>query len=85
MLEGLLQTWESIEDGWILAIVNGERITIDQALIVKQFNVNAKGEVDATNALVKKAQVALKNIIRPYAFINKGVAERHPHEGRISR
>jgi len=30
-----------------------------------------KGVMDATNALVKKAQVALKNIIGLYAFINK--------------
>jgi hypothetical protein len=50
---------------------------------VKQFNDNVEGAVDATNALVKEAQVALKNITRPYAFINKGIVERHPHEGKI--
>jgi hypothetical protein len=35
MLEGFLQTWESTKDGRIQAIINGERITIDQTLIVK--------------------------------------------------
>ncbi len=63
LLEGFLQTWESIKDGQIGKIVNGERITIDQTLITKQFGVSAEGVVDATNALVKEAQMALKNII----------------------
>jgi hypothetical protein len=27
--------------------------------------------VDAINALVKEAQVVLKNIVGPYAFVNK--------------
>jgi len=38
---------------------------------VKQFSVNVEGVVDVANALVKEAQVALKNIIGPEAFINK--------------
>jgi hypothetical protein len=50
-----LHTWESIEDGWIRAIVCGDKITIDRTLIVKQFGINAKGAMDATNALVKEA------------------------------
>jgi methenyltetrahydromethanopterin cyclohydrolase len=40
-------------------------------LIVKQFGVNVEGAVDATNILVKKVQVALKNIARVDAFVNK--------------
>ncbi len=71
MLEGFLRTWESIEDGQIWAIVNGERITIDQALIVKQFSVNTEGAMDVTNALVKEVEVALKNIAKLDAFVNK--------------
>ncbi len=47
------------------------KITIDQALIVKRFNVNVERAVDATNALVKEAQIALKNIVRLDAFVNK--------------
>jgi len=47
------------------------KITIDQVLIAQQFGVNVKGMVDATNALIKEAQVALKNIARSNAFINK--------------
>jgi hypothetical protein len=50
---------------------------------VKQFSVNVEGAMDATNALVKEAQVALKNITGPHAFINKGIVEHHPHERRI--
>jgi hypothetical protein len=40
-------------------------------LIAQQFGLNAKGVVDATNALIKEAQVALKYITRLYVFINK--------------
>jgi hypothetical protein len=35
LLEEFLHTWESIEDGWIWVVVCGEKITIDQTLIVK--------------------------------------------------
>jgi len=54
-LEEFLHTWESIEDGRIRAIVCGEKITIDQTLIVQQFGVSVKGVVDVVNALVKEA------------------------------
>ncbi len=40
-------------------------------LIAQQFGINVEGTVDATNALVKKAQFALKNIVGLDAFINK--------------
>jgi hypothetical protein len=40
-------------------------------LIVKQFGVNVEGAIDATNVQVKEAQMALKNIARPYVFVNK--------------
>jgi hypothetical protein len=70
-LERFLQTWESTKDGWIRAIVNGEKIIIDQTLIAKQFDVSAKGTLDGANALVKEAQMDLKNIVGPNAFINK--------------
>jgi hypothetical protein len=40
-------------------------------LITKQFGISVEGAIDVTNALVKKAQVALKNIIRLNTFINK--------------
>jgi hypothetical protein len=33
--------------------------------------VNVKGDIDATNALVKEAQVALNNISRSNAFVDK--------------
>ncbi len=71
LLEGFLWTWEITKDGWIWAIINGERITIDQTLIAKQFNVSVEGAMDATNALVKKTQMASKNIIGLDAFVNK--------------
>jgi hypothetical protein len=35
LLGGILRTWESTKDGQIKAIVNGEKITIDQTLIMK--------------------------------------------------
>jgi hypothetical protein len=38
---------------------------------VKQLNINVEGVVDATNTLIKEAQVALKNIARLDAFDNK--------------
>jgi hypothetical protein len=60
-----------MEDGHIQAIICGEKITIDQALITQQCGVSVKGTIDATNALVKETQVAFKNIFRPDAFINK--------------
>jgi hypothetical protein len=41
-------------------------------LIIQQFNVSAKGIIDATNTLVKEAQVVLRNIVRWDAFITKG-------------
>ncbi len=70
-MEEFLHTWESIENGGIRVVICGEKITIDQALIVKQFNVSVEGVVDATNALVKEAQIALKNIVKLDAFVNK--------------
>ncbi len=53
-----------MEDGWIQALVCGEKITINQTLIAQQFCVNVKGDIDAANALVKEAQVAFNNISR---------------------
>jgi len=52
-------------------VVYGEKITIDQALIAQQFGISVEGAVDGTNALVKEAQIALKNIVGLDAFINK--------------
>jgi hypothetical protein len=52
-------------------VVCGEKITIDQALIIQQFGVSDEGMVDATNALVKGAEVVLKNIVGPDTFVNK--------------
>ncbi len=66
-----MQTWKSTKDGQIQAIINGEKITIYQTLNAKQFGVNAEGEMDAANALIKEAQVALKNIDGLNTFINK--------------
>ncbi len=71
MLEKFLHAWESIEDGHIRVVVCGEKITIDQMLIVQQFGINDEWVVNATNALVKEAQVAIKNIVRLDAFVNK--------------
>jgi hypothetical protein len=63
--------WESIVDGRIHAKACGEEIIIDQLLITRQFGVNVKGVVDATNMLVKEAQIALKNITITYLFMEK--------------
>ncbi len=38
---------------------------------MKQFGVSIEGVMDATNALVKETQVALKNIVKPDVFVNK--------------
>jgi hypothetical protein len=70
-LEEFLHTQESTEDGHITTIVCGEKITIDQALIIQQFGNCVERMIDVTNALVKKAQVYLKNIVGLDAFINK--------------
>jgi predicted transposase YbfD/YdcC len=69
-LEEFLHTWECTKDGLIQVVVRGEKITIDQMLIIKQFGVNVEG-VDATNVLVKEVQVAFKNIAGLDAFVNK--------------
>ncbi len=66
-----MHIWESTEDGCIQVVVCGEKITIDQTLIVQQFGVSVEGVVDVANALVKKAQIAFKNITRLNAFVNK--------------
>ncbi len=72
MLEKFLHAWESIEDGHIRVVVCGEKITIDQMLIVQQFGISDEWVVNATNALVKEAQVvAIKNIAWSNAFVNK--------------
>jgi len=42
LLEEFLHMWESTKDGQIQTIVCGERINVDQMLIVKQFGVSAK-------------------------------------------
>ncbi len=60
MLEEFLHICESIKDGCIRAVVCGEKITINQTLIVQQFGVSFEGVVDVANALVKEAQIALK-------------------------
>jgi uncharacterized metal-binding protein len=62
---------ESIKDGCIRAVICGEKITIDQTLIIQQFSINVERAVDATNTLVKEVQVALKNIARLDVFVNK--------------
>jgi hypothetical protein len=54
-----------------MTIVCGEKITIDQALIIQQFGNHVERMIDATNPLVKEAQVALKNIVGLDVFINK--------------
>lgn len=72
LLEDFLHTWESTEDWQIRRIICGEKITIDQVLIIKRFGVNAEGVVDATNTLVKEAQDAFKNKVGLDAFVNKG-------------
>jgi hypothetical protein len=71
MLEEFLHICESIKDGCIRAVVCGEKITINQTLIVQQFGVSFEGVVDVANALVKEAQIALKNIVGLDAFVNK--------------
>jgi hypothetical protein len=48
-----------------------EKITIDQTLIIQQFGNYVERMIDATNALVKEAQVASKNIVGLDVFINK--------------
>ncbi len=40
-------------------------------LIIKEFNVNVEGVVDAVNALVKEVRVLFKNIVGLDAFVNK--------------
>jgi hypothetical protein len=70
-LEEFLHTWESTEDGRIQVVVCGEKITTNQTLIVQQFGVSVEGVVDVANVLVKKAQVAFKNITGLDAFVNK--------------
>lgn len=52
-------------------VVCGEKITIDQALIIQQFGVSVEGIVDVVNTLVKEVQIAFKNIVGLDAFINK--------------
>jgi len=71
LLEDFLHTWESTKGGHIRAIFCGENITIKLVLIAQQFGVNVEGTIDAVNALVKEAQVALKNIAGLDAFVNK--------------
>jgi len=70
-LEEFLHTQESTKDGHITTLVCGEKITIDQALIIQQFGNCVERMIDVTNALVKKAQVSFKNIVGQDAFINK--------------
>jgi hypothetical protein len=70
-LEEFLHTWESTKDGCIQVVVCGEKITIDQTLIVQLFGVNVEGAVDATKTLVNEARVVFKNIARLDAFVNK--------------
>jgi len=70
-LEKFFHTQESTKDGHIRRVVCGENITIDQMLIAQQFDISVEVAVDATNALVKEAQVAFKNIVGLDAFINK--------------
>ncbi len=66
-----MHTQESTKDGHIRRVVCGEKITIDQALIVQQFGINVEGMVNAANALVKEAQVVFKNIIGLDVFVNQ--------------
>jgi hypothetical protein len=70
-LEEFLHTQESTEDGHTTTLVCGEKITNDQALIIQQFGNRVERMIDVTNALVKKAQVSLQNIVGLDAFINK--------------
>jgi hypothetical protein len=71
LLEEFLQTWESTKVGCIQVVVCGEKITINQMLIAQQFGISVEGTIDATNVLVKDAQVIFKNIVRLDAFVNK--------------
>jgi hypothetical protein len=71
LLEEFMCTWESTKDGRIQVKVCGEEIIINQAIIVKQFGVNAKRVIDALNVLVKETQIALKNIVGLDVFVEK--------------
>jgi len=71
LLEEFLHTWQSIADGHIGIVICGEKITIDQALIIQKFDISVEGTVDATKTLVKEAQVVLKNIVGLDALVNK--------------
>jgi hypothetical protein len=53
LLEEFMCTWESTKDGRIQVKVCGEKIIINQAIILRQFGVNAKGVIDALNVVVK--------------------------------
>jgi hypothetical protein len=40
-------------------------------LIAQQFGISVEGVVDVANTSIKEAQVALKNIVKLDAFVNK--------------
>jgi hypothetical protein len=67
----LLHIWESIDDGCIQVVVCGEKIAIDQLLIVQEIGVSVEGAVDVANVFVKEAQIVFKNIVGLDAFANK--------------
>jgi len=71
------------KDGHIKKVICGEKITIDQALIVQQFGISVEGTVDATNALFKEAQVALKNIVGLDYVYQQRIMECHLDEGGV--
>jgi hypothetical protein len=60
-----------MKDGHIRVVVCSEKITIEQALIAQQFGISVEGVVDVANTSIKEAQVALKNIVKLDAFVNK--------------
>ncbi len=68
MLKEFLQTQE-IEDGCIKAQVCGKKILIDQVLIYDQHGISNEGVMDAANAIIQDANIVLKKIASPNAFI----------------
>ncbi len=62
-----------IHKGWTpsSSYLHDEKITINQVLFIQQFGVSVEGTTDATNVLVKKAQIIVKKIARLDAFVNK--------------
>jgi hypothetical protein len=69
LLQEFLQMWEELKDGKVQGQMRGQEILIDKVLIHEQLGISKEGVVNVANATFDEANVVLRKIASPHAFV----------------